>query len=105
MSDLERLAFDLETKTDEYAEAVLKSANAENAYNLAYYTLFARLNDSPATIRGKLADSQCIDERALWTHRQAVERALRAKVQSLQSCLVAAQSAAKWQGRQDGGIW
>jgi hypothetical protein len=88
---LSELAVALESATEDYARACDEAAAAENAYLREFHLALAK-SDAPATVRVKQAEGAAVDERCVWNAKAAVEKACRARVESLRARLSAAQS-------------
>lgn len=82
----------LEEATDEYREALDSEAVAENAFKKSWAVTFLTEDKIAATMRHKFAEAKADDKRAEWAVATARVKRAKAKVDELQSRLMAFQS-------------
>ena len=95
-----RLADELETATDELAKAYDEQAEAEVVYKRAWSVALLRESKVAATLRSKFAEASCVEQQAGLTFAEAKVKRCRAKVDQLQSQLMAHQTYVRVVGSQ-----
>lgn len=95
-----RLAADLETATGDLMVALDDEAEAEVAYKRAWAVALLRDEKVAATLRSKFAEANCVEEQAGLTFAVAKVKRCKAKIDQLQSQLMAHQTYVRVVGNQ-----